>query len=279
MPSGGRRGHRCGAVRRGRVRASRFLGPRRARKPPPAPWRGTRSATPQRGPPGTEGGPAGRDRAGQQGSARGSTIPSRTLYTATWTRLFLCSFAMTRPRCFLTVASARFRFSAISPLDCPSTRRRSTCNSRAVRAAGRRPRRGAGEGVPAGRANSVSTCAAREAESAVSPRMAACRYSRSFAAGSSLEMYPTAPPRSAWKTSSPRLDMVSMTTRTWASVRQISRVAATPPTGCMRTSMSTRSGRRRRALRVAWAPSWAWPTTSNSGQRARSAAMPSRNRA
>src|SRR5690349_619264 len=55
--------------------------------------------------------------------------------------------------------------------------------------------------------------------------------------------------------------MVSMTTRTWGSDARISRVAPTPSSSGMVTSIRTTSGCSRWARSTAWAPSAASPTT------------------
>src|SRR6266511_2854306 len=83
--------------------------------------------------------------------------------------------------------------------------------------------------------------------------------------GTSLSRNPLAPARSAAKTYSSRLNVVSIRMRAADPDSTICRVASMPSITGMRTSISTTSGSNAWVIATPWTPSPASPTTSRSG--------------
>ena len=162
------------------------------------------------------------------------------------------------------VCSATKSFAAISVLDRPRPTRVSTSRSRSVTSSSAFAGRGAGSGR---RVNSSMSRRVAPGASSASPaattRIAASR----SAGGVSLSRKPLAPARRAAKTYSSRPKVVRISTRTAevSGATVIRRVASIPSMPGMRMSISTTSGRSRRAASTASAPVAASPTEARSG--------------
>ena len=179
------------------------------------------------------------------------------------------------PRWVLTVASEICSTAAISALDRPEPTSASTSRSRAVSSA----RSGGGPSAE-GRCGRKRPIRRRVVEGATtaSPlctlRMA-CRNSSGCA---DFSRNPLAPARSAANAYSSRSNVVRMSTRGRSPAWQISRVAATPSSPGIRTSMTMTSAGQSRASRMAAAPSAASPTTARSDWLPSTMANPARTR-
>jgi hypothetical protein len=183
---------------------------------------------------------------------------------------------MARLTCVLAVSGLTTSRSAISSLVSPSATSPMTSRSRSVRASSA----GSGGASRVLAANSRMSRRVTLGDSSASPA-ATARTARSNSAGLvCLTMKPLAPARMASNTYSSSSKVVRMTMRTSASRSSaaIARVAARPSVPGMRMSMSTMSGRCRRASCTASSPSPASLTTSMSSWASSSARKPARTR-
>ena len=186
-----------------------------------------------------------------------------------------------RPTWVLVVCSAMTRETLISALDMPRAMSVSTSASRGVSRARGSPGRGRPPAAGRGRlAKSAISRLVTDGASSASPAATTRTACTSSAAGASFSRNPLAPARSASYTYSSRSNVVSIRTRgagsPGRSVPSSSRVAWSPSSTGMRTSIRITSGLARRASATASAPSAASPATVMPGWAVSSAPNPSR---
>lgn len=182
-----------------------------------------------------------------------------------------------RPTCVFTVASESTSRAAISPFDRPwatssmTSRSRPVSRSRAPLAAlscralgSMAEKRSSSRRVVDGATTASPLCTARIAVS-------------SSDGGTSLSMKPLAPALSPEKAYSSRSNVVRMSTLGGSGSAQMRRVASTPSSRGMRTSIRTTSTAVPRRFSIASAPSPASATTSMSGWAASTMRKPVRN--